>query len=500
VILGSDQAHDRGQYALLTDLYQLTMAFGYWKTGWEKKEAVFNLTFRNNPFGGGFSIACGLASVIEYLDRYAFSAEDIDYLGKLTGNDGRPIFHSDFLSYLGRLKLTCEIDGFPEGALVFPHEPVLRVRGPIIQCQLLETTLLNILNFQSLIATKAARVCLAAAGDPVLEFGLRRAQGSDGGLTASRAAYIGGCAGTSNLLAGKRFGIPVRGTHAHSWVMAFGSELESFEAYARALPNNCVFLVDTYDTLEGVRNAVRVGKQLRQSGHEMVGIRLDSGNLDRLSRDARDIMDEAGFAEAAIIASNDLDEHLIASLKRRGAAVGVWGVGTRMVTADGQPAMGGVYKLSAVRGSSGDWNYKLKLSEQPVKMSIPGILQVRRFQKAGRFVADVIYDVRFGRGSKQVLLDSSRARRERRSPAWEAGEDLLIPVWRHGKQVRQSESVDRCRQRAQEQLARLGPALKRLTRPGQYPVGLESRLHHLREGMILESNRHGSPDCGRHSK
>ncbi len=500
MILGSDQAHDRGQYALLTDLYQLTMAFGYWKTGWEKKEAVFNLTFRNNPFGGGFSIACGLASVIEYLDRYAFSAEDIDYLGKLTGNDGRPIFHSDFLSYLGRLKLTCEIDGFPEGALVFPHEPVLRVRGPIIQCQLLETTLLNILNFQSLIATKAARVCLAAAGDPVLEFGLRRAQGSDGGLTASRAAYIGGCAGTSNLLAGKRFGIPVRGTHAHSWVMAFGSELESFEAYARALPNNCVFLVDTYDTLEGVRNAVRVGKQLRQSGHEMVGIRLDSGNLDRLSRDARDIMDEAGFAEAAIIASNDLDEHLIASLKRRGAAVGVWGVGTRMVTADGQPAMGGVYKLSAVRGSSGDWNYKLKLSEQPVKMSIPGILQVRRFQKAGRFVADVIYDVRFGRGSKQVLLDSSRARRERRSPAWEAGEDLLIPVWRHGKQVRQSESVDRCRQRAQEQLARLGPALKRLTRPGQYPVGLESRLHHLREGMILESNRHGSPDCGRHSK
>ncbi len=498
--MGSDQAHDRGQYALLTDLYQLTMAFGYWKTGWEKKEAVFNLTFRNNPFGGGFSIACGLASVIETLDRYAFSAEDIDYLGKLTGNDGRPIFHSDFLSYLGRLKLTCEIDGFPEGALVFPHEPVLRVRGPIIQCQLLETTLLNILNFQSLIATKAARVCLAAAGDPVLEFGLRRAQGSDGGLTASRAAYIGGCAGTSNLLAGKRFGIPVRGTHAHSWVMAFGSELESFEAYARALPNNCVFLVDTYDTLEGVRNAVRVGKQLRQSGHEMVGIRLDSGNLDRLSRDARDIMDEAGFAEAAIIASNDLDEHLIASLKRRGAAVGVWGVGTRMVTADGQPAMGGVYKLSAVRGSSGDWNYKLKLSEQPVKMSIPGILQVRRFQKAGRFVADVIYDVRFGRGSKQVLLDSSRARRERRSPAWEAGEDLLIPVWRHGKQVRQSESVDRCRQRAQEQLARLGPALKRLTRPGQYPVGLESRLHHLREGMILESNRHGSPDCGRHSK
>ena len=494
--MGTDQAHDRAHHPLLTDLYQLTMAFGYWKTGWEEKEAVFNLTFRNNPFGGGFSIACGLASVVETLDRYAFGADDIAYLGSLTGNDGRPIFQSDFLRYLERLKLTCEVDGFPEGTLVFPHEPVLRVRGPIIQCQLLETTLLNILNFQSLIATKAARVCLAAAGDPVLEFGLRRAQGSDGGLTASRAAYIGGCAGTSNLLAGKRFGIPVRGTHAHSWVMAFGNELESFEAYARALPNNCVFLADTYDTLEGVRKAARVGKMLRQSGHEMVGIRLDSGNLDRLSRDARKILDEAGFADAVIIASNDLDEHRIASLKKRGASVGVWGVGTRMVTADGQPAMGGVYKLAAVRGSSGDWDYKLKRSEQAVKVSIPGILQVRRFQKTGRVVGDLVYDLRFGGGSKQVLLDSSRVPRERPFPAWEAGEDLLIPVWRNGKQVCEAESVDCCRQRAQEQLDGLDPALKRLTRPGQYPVGLESRLHHLRERMILESHRHGSLDSG----
>ena len=494
--MGSDRGHGRGQVALLTDLYQLTMAYGYWKTGWEGKEAVFNLTFRNNPFGGGFSIACGLAGVIETLDRYAFNGEEIDYLGSLTGNDGRPIFQSDFLSYLGRLKLTCEVDGLPEGALVFPHEPLLRVRGPIIQCQLLETTLLNILNFQSLIATKAARVCLAAAGDPVLEFGLRRAQGSDGGLTASRAAYVGGCAGTSNLLAGKRFGIPVRGTHAHSWVMAFGSELESFEAYARALPNNCVFLVDTYDTLEGIRNAARVGKQLRQSGHEMVGIRLDSGNLDRLSRDARHILDEAGFAETVIIASNDLDEHLIASLKKRGASVGVWGVGTRMVTADGQPAMGGVYKLAAVRSSAGDWVYKLKRSEQAVKTSIPGILQVRRFQEAGRFVGDVIHDLRLGPGKRQVLLETGGEGRERRSPRWETGEDLLIPVWRNGKQVCQPESVDRCRQRARDQLARLDPALKRLVRPGRYPVGLESRLHHLRERMILESHRHGSPDSG----
>lgn len=496
MILGLDQAHDRGQYSLLTDLYQLTMAYGYWKTGWQEKEAVFNLTFRNSPFGGGFSIACGLASVIEYLDRHAFNVEDIDYLGSLTGNDSRPLFQTDFLNYLGRLKLTCEVDGFPEGTLVFPHEPVLRVRGPIIQCQLLETTLLNILNFQSLIATKAARVCLAAAGDPVLEFGLRRAQGSDGGLTASRAAYIGGCAATSNLLAGKRFGIPVRGTHAHSWVMAFGSELESFEAYAKALPNNCVFLVDTFDTLEGVRNAVRVGKQLRESGHEMVGIRLDSGDLAQLSRDAREILDKAGFDKAAIIASNDLDERLIASLKKRGATVGVWGVGTRMVTADGQPAMGGVYKLSAVRGSSGDWDYKLKLSEQAVKVSIPGILQVRRFQRAGKFVGDVIYDVGLGTGSKQVLLDSGRGSRERGAPKGAAGKDLLIPVWRNGMQVYRPESAECCRQRVEKQLARLDPGIKRFTQPKLYPVGLESRLHHLRERMILGSRRHGSLGSG----
>ena len=460
------------------------MAYGYWKTGWQDKEAVFHLTFRSTPFGGSFAIGCGLASVIQYLDRYTFNAEDIDYLASLTGNDGRPIFESDFLSYLRSLNLTCEVDGFPEGVLVFPHEPVLRVRGPIIQCQLLETTLLNILNFQSLIATKAARICLAAAGDPVLEFGLRRAQGSDGGLTASRAAYIGGCAATSNLLAGKRFGIPVRGTHAHSWVMAFGSELESFEAYAKALPNNCVFLVDTYDTVEGICNAVQVGKLLRQSGHEMIGIRLDSGDLAQLSRRARKILDKAGFGKAVIIASNDLDEQLIASLKKKGATIGIWGVGTRMVTADGQPAMGGVYKLSAVRSCSKAWDYKLKLSEQAVKMSIPGILQVCRFERAGKFVGDVIYDLDLGAGSKQVSLDSNRVRRKQQFPKGSTGEDLLIPVWRNGKQVYPLESLACIRQRVQEQLARLEPGVKRLTQPKLYPVGLESKLHCLRERMI----------------
>ncbi len=485
--LRSDRPPHHSHPALLTDLYQLTMAYGYWKTGWHEREAVFNLFFRNHPFRGGFSIACGLTDVIEFLSQYAFEAEDIDYLQSLTGNDSFPIFESAFLSYLRDLKLVCSVDGLPEGVVVFPHEPLVRVQGPIIQCQLLETALLNIINFQSLIATKAARVCLAARGDPVLEFGLRRAQGSDGGLTASRAAYIGGCAATSNVLAGKRFGVPVRGTHAHSWIMAFGSELESFEAYAEALPNNCVFLVDTFDTLEGVRNAVRVGKLLRTEGHEMVGIRLDSGDLTQLSRTARRILDEAGFPEAVIIASNDLDEHLIASLKERGAAIGVWGVGTKLVTAEGQPALGGVYKLTAVRGTSGDWDYKVKLSEQAAKMSLPGILQVRRFQTAGRFVGDVIYDVSLGAGRKQVLLDSTDASREHQTPEEATYEDLLIPVLKHGQVVYQAESVGRCRQRVQKQLAEFAPEVKSLTHPRRYPVGLESELHRLRERMIREA-------------
>ena len=238
--------------------------------------------------------------------------------------------------------------GIPEGTIVFPHEPLLRVHGPLLQAQLLETALLNIVNFQTLVATKAARVVLAARGEPVLEFGLRRAQGIDGALAASRAAYLGGCAATSNVLAGRLYGIPVRGTHAHSWVMCFDDELEAFRAYARAMPNNCVFLVDTYDTLDGVRHAIEVGQELRRQGHEMIGIRLDSGDLAWLSIEARRMLDEAGFPKATIVASNELDEQIIASLKDQGATIGVWGVGTRLVTAYDQPALGGVYKLAAI--------------------------------------------------------------------------------------------------------------------------------------------------------
>src|SRR5437879_4590648 len=318
-----------GASALLTDLYQLTMAYGYWKTGKADQEAVFHLLFRKQPFEGGFTLACGLADSLRYLLGFKFEKPDLEYLGQLKGNDGRRLFEPAFLKYLGRLKLRLDVDAIPEGTVVFPQEPLLRVRGPILQAQLVETALLNLVNFQSLIATKAARVCLAAQGDPVVEFGLRRAQGIDGGLTASRAAYIGGCAATSNVLAGKLYGIPVRGTIAHSWVMTFGDELEAFAAYAQAMPNNTVFLVDTYDTLRGVERAIEIGRRLREQGHELQGVRLDSGDLAYLTREARRMLDEAGFFATRILASGDLDEDLIEHLKQaQNAPISIWGVGT----------------------------------------------------------------------------------------------------------------------------------------------------------------------------
>src|SRR5205085_1581245 len=267
---------------------------------------VFHLSFRKHPFNSGFTIACGLHAVIDYLRSLRFDDSDVQYLGGLTGNDGRPLFEAGFLDHLRSMRFECDVDAVPEGTVVFPHEPLVRVRGPILQAQIIETPLLTLTNFQTLIATKSARICLAARGEPVLEFGLRRAQGIDGGVSASRAAFVGGCVATSNLLAGKLFCIPVRGTHAHSWVMAFGDELEAFKAYAKVMPNNCVFLVDTYNTRDGVRHAAEVGKWLDSQGHKMVGIRLDSGDLAYLSIEARKILDEAGLTKAAILASNDL--------------------------------------------------------------------------------------------------------------------------------------------------------------------------------------------------
>ena len=473
--------------ALLTDLYQLTMAYGYWKLGVGGREAVFNLQFRKHPFNSGFTIACGLHSVIEYLRGLRFDDSDLSYLATLTGNDGKPLFEEAFLEHLREMRFECDVDAVPEGTVVFPHEPLVRVRGPILQAQVVETPLLTLMNFQTLIATKSARVCLATGGEPVLEFGLRRAQGIDGGVSATRAAYVGGAAATSNLLAGKLFGIPVKGTHAHSWVMSFDSELDAFEGYAGVMPNNCVFLVDTYDTLDGVRHAVKVGRKLREKGHEMIGIRLDSGDLAWLSIEARRILDEGGFPDAKILASNDLDEHIITSLKQQGAKITVWGVGTKLVTAYDQPALGGVYKLAALKDGDGRWQYKIKLSEQAIKISNPGILQVRRFRRDGEYMADAIYDQDLGVSDPATIIDPLDPTRRRVIEPGTPHEDLLVPVLRQGRLVYDPPTLDAIRSRAQDQLSAFHAGVKRFVNPHQYPVGLERRLHDLKTDLILKA-------------
>ncbi len=475
--------------SLLTDFYQLTMAYGYWKTKIDHKEAVFHLFFRTNPFKGGFTLACGLEYVIDYLENFNLDKTDTDYLKTLKGNDERPIFESGFLDYLEAMKFQCDIDAIPEGTVVFPHEPLIRVQGPIIQCQILETALLNIINFQTLIATKAARMRIAAKGEPILEFGLRRAQGIDGALAASRAAYIGGCAATSNALAGKLFGIPVKGTHAHSWVMCFDDELESFQAYAKAMPNNCIFLVDTYDTIEGVKNAVEAGKRLRQTGNEMIGIRLDSGDLSYLSIEARRILDEAGFPNAKIVASNELDENIICSLKEQGAKIDIWGVGTKLVTAYDQPALGGVYKLSAIRNPGEDWKYKVKLSEQSLKVSNPGIQQVRRYQKENESIADVIYDRKTDLKPGCMMIAPLDMTRQKRICADTEFKDLLVPIFRNGKRIYPKTTIEEIRKNARDNLDQFHPGIKRFVNPHQYPVGLEKSLYALKTNLILQARK-----------
>jgi len=473
--------------ALLTDLYQLTMAYGYWKSGARRREAVFHLSFRAQPFGGGFTVACGITRLVEYLRRFRFEADDLDYLATLNGADGRPLFERAFLDELGRLRLSCEVSAVPEGTVVFPHEPLVRVRGPILECQILETALVNVVNFESLIATKAARLAIATRGEPILEFGLRRAQGFDGALSASWAAYVGGCSATSNVLAGKLFGIPVRGTHAHSWVMSFESEPAAFEAFARALPNNCVLLVDTYDTLDGVRNAIEAGRLLRELGHDLLGIRLDSGDLAYLSLEARKLLDEAGFERSTIFASNDLDEQTIQSLKEQGAAIAVWGVGTRLVTGHGAGALGGVYKLGAVRDEGREWRHVVKLSEQAAKVTTPGIQQVRRFRHGGEFVADMVYDELLGASTEGWMIDPvDPVRRRRISPA-EEWQDLLVPVFRDGQVLIETPSIHDVRTRVHDQLEHLHAGIKRFVYPHRYPAGLDHALYDLKSELVLKA-------------
>ena len=472
----------RPSLSLLTDLYQLTMSYGYWKNGMQNHESVFNLFFRKTPFSGGYAVVAGLEQAAELITQTYFAQEDLDYLSTLKGNDGEPLFEEGFLSYLQQSKNTIDLDAIPEGSLAFPHEPILRLRGPIIPCQLLETPLLTLINFQTLIATKASRVCRAAEDDMVLEFGLRRAQGFDGGLSAARASYIGGCHATSNVQAGKLYDIPVKGTHAHAWVMMFPSEMESFEAYAKAMPNNCIFLVDTYDTLEGVRNAVRMGKKLSEQGHQMIGVRLDSGDMAELSKEARRILDEGGFPEAKIVASDSLDERKIQTLKARGAKIQVWGVGTNLVTAKDQPALGGVYKLAAVRAPGQEWEYKVKLSNTPIKVSNPGILQVDRYLDSnGKLEGDLLYSTEHGQSSSPAhsLVQVGATHSFSGTP-----KPLLTKILRNGEPVWSPPSIHEIRARAKHELSTLPDAFLDFTVHDPYPVALDTMVYRLKKSLI----------------
>lgn len=480
-----DQVY-KSSLALLTDLYEITMAYAYWKTGTADKEACFHVYFRKNPFDGGYAVSAGLGTVIEYLNRFTFDESDLVYLSQLTGADQKPLFESAFIDSLRGLRLRCDVDAVPEGTPVFAYEPLVRVTGPLLHCQLIESAVLNQINFQTLIATKAARICEAAQGDEVIEFGLRRAQGFDGGISATRAAYIGGCHGTSNVLAGKLFGIPVRGTHAHSWVMSFDSERIAFEKFAEAVPNNAVLLIDTYETLHGAREAARVGKILQEQGHRLLGVRLDSGDLAYLSQQVRKILDEAGLADAKILATNDLDEHVIASLKQQRAAISVWGVGTRLITAYDQPALAGVYKLAAIRKSDGTWEPKVKVSEQASKTTIPGRLQVKRFVDAGRFVGDSIFDLDRGMTAREAI-DPSDPMHRKRFPEELTSHDLLVPIMRAGKMVYAPPSMKEIRQQSQGELGKLHPSIRRFLNPHTYPVGLDPYTHHLRTTLTLKA-------------
>ncbi len=487
-------ARYRASLALLTDLYQLTMAFGYWKAGIAEREAVFHLYFRKPPFGGAYAVACGLIEAIDFLTHFRFSRDDLDYLAGLTGSGGRPLFEPAFLETLGDLRLSVDIDAIPEGTVVFPPAPLVRVRGPLWQAQLLETPLLTLINFPTLVATKAARVRNAAGNSSVLEFGLRRAQGPDGGIMASRAAFVGGCDATSDVLAGRLYGIPVKGTHAHSWVMAFGDEQAAFNAYADAMPHNSIFLVDTYETLAGVERAIEAGRRLRKRGETMAGLRLDSGDLYELSVAARRKLDVAGFRETKIVASGDLDEYRVAELRARSAPIDVWGIGTSLVTASDQPSLGGVYKLSAVTDADGAWRHRVKRSDDRAKSSMPGVQQVRRFYRGRTPVADAIYNADSAPADIREIIPLSGEPFS--VPDHDGHRELLVPVLRQCEPVFDPPGLPEIRRYCLEQVAALPEGQRRLKDAVPYPIGLAPELARQRDSLIaeIEKNADGFPD------
>lgn len=471
---------------LLTDLYQLTMAQGYWECGKMDEQACFHMYFRDNPFKGGFTVACGQAQLAEMIENFRFTDEDCSYLSLLKAPGGGQLFNPKFLEWLRHLQLSVSIDAVHEGTIVFPNEPLVRVCGPILECQLLETALLNCINFQTLVATKAARVCLAAE-TPVAEFGLRRAQGFAGGIWASRAAVVGGCASTSNVLAGQMFDIPVSGTHAHSWVMAFDSELEAFRAYARIFPKNCVLLIDTYDVKQGLENAITVGLEMKQQGERLMGIRIDSGDLSWLAKMCRERLDEAGLEDCGIVLSNDLDEHTIRSIRNEGAKVMSWGVGTKLATCYDQPSLGGVYKLSATREAGSDtWVDRLKITAQTSKLTFPGVLDIRRYYDAGGLLAgDMVFDTSYDVNAEERIIDPMDDLRQK-VLGGHRFETLLHPLARDGKVCLEEEYRDAMQAQARmyQGLECLDETQKRMLNPHSYPVGLEANLFERRRQLV----------------
>ena len=475
---------------LLTDLYELTMMQGYFETQ-ENETVIFDVFFRNNPNNGGYSIMAGLDQVIDYIKNLNFSYEDVDYLR------GLGIFSEDFLHYLSGFHFSGDIYAIPEGSVIFPKEPLLKIVAPIMEAQLVETAILNIINHQCLIATKASRVVYAAQGDGIMEFGLRRAQGPDAGLYGARAAMIGGCVGTSNVLAGQMFDVPVMGTHAHSWIMSFKDEYTAFKEYARLYPNACTLLVDTYDTLKsGVPNAIRVFTEMRDAGihPKSYGIRLDSGDLAYLSKKARKMLDEAGFTDAVIAASNDLDEFLINDLKIQGAKIGSWGVGTNLITSKDCPSFGGVYKLSAIQNSDGEFIPKIKLSENTEKVTNPGNKTVYRIysKSTGKIKADLIClaDEKLNPDETMVVFDPVDTWKKTKilGGTYEVRE-LLVPVIKEGKRVYTSPSVMELRAICQKEQSTLWDESRRFSNPQKVYVDLSPKLFEVKRELIEEMSR-----------
>ena len=474
-----------------TDLYELTMAQGLWESGKLEEEGCFTAFFREAPFGSSFAVMCGTAELGEFVENFRFTDEDVEYLGSIEAPGGGALFKTGFLEFLRAFRPHVDIDAVPEGELVFAREPMVRVSGPMLDCQLLETALLNIIGFQTLVATKTARVVQAAQGRPVAEFGLRRAQGPDGGVAVARASYVAGCASTSNILAGRRYGIPVSGTHAHSWVLSFPSELEAFRAFAKSSPKNCTLLVDTYDVREGVENAIAVAREMEADGERLSGIRIDSGDLARLSAYARRRFDEEGLGYVKIVVSNDLDEHTITSLFNQGAPVDAFGVGTKLATCYDQPALGCVYKLSARRERPGaPWTPVMKFSEQPYKRTIPGVQKVRRYMDAaGAPVCDMIYDPAHmegegeGSGHTLVAVNDAALVTDVSEFAWR---ELLEPQVRDGAAVAPREDIGLARSRCAAALASLDGAYKRFLYPQSYVVGMEAGLAAVRDELVRE--------------